>query len=77
MSLVERSYLSLLLERDPEYYARNRNTNRTEYKFSNGREFLGHELYGNYGPFTYGVTYRGEPVLYLGEMVTYESDALV
>ncbi len=48
--LVERSYLSILLERDPDYYARTRNTNRVEYKMSNGREFLGHDLYANYFP---------------------------
>jgi hypothetical protein len=56
---VERSYLSLMLERDPEYYARTRNTNRTEYRFSNGREFKGHDLYRNYFPLLYPVIDQG------------------
>jgi hypothetical protein len=68
--LVERSYLSLLLEADPEYYSRSRNTNRAEYVFSNGREFMGHNLYSNYAPYEYGVTYENI-VFYNGEMVTY------
>lgn len=74
--LVERSYLSLLLEKDPDYYARTRNTNRVEYRFSNGREFLGHDLYNNYGPFDYPVIYGGESVVYNGETVLYESGLL-
>lgn len=75
--LVERSYLSLLLEADPEYYSRSRNTNRVEYRFSNGREFLGHNLYSNYPPYFYGVEYNGELVYYDGEMVIYQTDTLL
>jgi hypothetical protein len=56
---VERSYLSLLLERDPEYYSRTRDTNRVEYRFSNGREFKGHALYSNYFPLMFPVSDDG------------------
>ncbi len=72
-SLVERSYLSILLERDPDYYARTRNTNRVEYKMSNGREFLGHDIYSNYFPIDVPVIYGGLVVTYNGEVVTYEA----
>jgi hypothetical protein len=74
--LVERSYLSLLLEADPDYYTTSRNTNRAEYRFSNGREFLGHNIYENYKPFLYGVEYLGIPVFYNGEIVTYQTTEL-
>ena len=46
--LVERSYMSMLIKQNPEYYAEARNTNRVEYEFSNGRKFRGHEIYTNY-----------------------------
>lgn len=67
--LVERSYLSMLLQADPEFYARTRNTNRAEYRFSNGREFMGHELYRNYFPLLFPVTDLGELVSDQGEQV--------
>lgn len=47
---VERSYRSILLEADPDFYQRSNNLNRIEYKFSNGREFKGHNIYDNYTP---------------------------
>ena len=73
--LVERSYMALLLERDPEYYTNTRPSNRVAYKFSNGREFTDREPYA--GGYLYGVEYRGELVFWNGEMVTYETDALL
>jgi hypothetical protein len=75
--LVERSYLSLLLEADPDFYSTSRNSNRAEYRFSNGREFMGRDIYSNYGPYTYGVEYLGALVYYNGEMVTYQTDTLL
>lgn len=70
--MVERSYLSLLLERDPDYYARSRNTNRVEYRMSNGREFKGHDLYANYFPLMFPVIDEGIYVYDEGELVTDE-----
>lgn len=49
--LVERSYMSMILKQNPEYYTQARNTNRTEYEFSNGRRFTGHEIYQNYSAY--------------------------
>jgi hypothetical protein len=74
--LVERSYLSMLLEADPEFYSRARDSARVEYEFSDGRKFLGREPY-NYGPYLYGVEYLGELVYYNGEMVVYQSDVVL
>ncbi len=74
--LVERSYLSILLERDPDYYARTRNTNRVEYKMSNGREFLGHDIYSNYFPLDLLVYIGPYPVIYDGALVSYEAQSL-
>lgn len=75
--LVERSYLSLLLEADPDFYSTSRNTNRVEYRFSDGREFMGRDLYGNYAPYEYGVVYGETIVFYNGEMVTYTTPVLL
>lgn len=76
MPLVERSYVSLLLEKDPDFYARARDTARVEYRFSNDREFFGHELY-NWGPFAYEVIYNGEEVWDSGEKIHYLSGTLI
>lgn len=75
-TLVERSYISLLLEKDPDFYANARDTARVEYRFSNDREFLGHELY-NWGPFAYEVIYNDQEVWENGEKVLYYSDTLI
>lgn len=67
MPLVERSYIGMLLQAEPDFYARTRNTNRVEYKFSNGREFKGRDLYSNYFPLLM-------PVYDEGVVVTDESE---
>jgi len=72
---TERSYMALLLERDPEFYAdRNR---QVEYEFGNGREFLARPAYSSYGPkFSY-VVYLGNDPVYLGtEQVQLEMDPI-
>jgi hypothetical protein len=76
--LVERSYISLLLERDPEYYARTRSTNQVEYRIpETGRKFLGHDYYGNYADdVSFQVVFKGDdnPVYYNGSAVVYTVD---
>lgn len=76
--LVERSYLSLMVERDPEYYARTRSTNQVEYRIpENGRKFLGHDYYANYAAdVAFQVVYGGDdnPVFYAGSAVVYTQD---
>lgn len=75
---VERSYISLLLEKDPDYYARNAPNNQTEYDFSDlgGRKFKSREPYA-LGPYTYHYEYEGELVTYNGELVTLLSDVIL
>lgn len=76
--LVERSYLSLLLERDPEYYARTRSTNQVAYRIpENGRKFLSPDYYENYAAdVQFQVVYNGDdnPVFYNGQAVVYTQD---
>jgi hypothetical protein len=60
--LVERSYMSFVLKQNPDYYAEARNTSRTEYEFSNGRRFTGHNIYSNYFPRYFHITDEGLPV---------------
>lgn len=76
--LIERSYLSLLAERDPEYYARTRSTNQVEYRIpENGRKFFGHDYYTNYeADVAFQVVYNGDdnPVYYNGQPVIYTVD---
>lgn len=59
---VERSYMSFVLRKNPDFYAEARNTNRAEYEFSNGRRFMGHDLYSNYFPREFQVIDEGIPV---------------
>ena len=76
--LVERSYISLLLAKDPDYYARNAANNQVEYDFSDlgGRKFKSREPY-DFGPYTYFYEYEGLPVTYNGELVVLISDSLL
>lgn len=61
---TERSYMALLLERDPEFYAdRNR---QVEYEFGNGHEFIARPTYSSYGPTFSYVVYLGNDPVYLG-----------
>lgn len=70
---VERSYMSLLLEADPDYYATRNNGH--EYEFSNGRRFKEHVPYTGYGPtFDYRVAYEGDHVTYGGDYVSYTTE---
>jgi hypothetical protein len=57
--LVERSYMSYVLKQNPEYYSEARNTSRTEYEFSNGRRFTGHNIYSNFFPREFHVIDEG------------------
>jgi len=59
---VERSYMSFVLKKNPDYYAEARNENRTEYEFSNGRRFRGHNIYSNFFPRNFHVIDQGIPV---------------
>lgn len=61
---TERSYMAVLLERDPDFYAdRNR---QVEYEFGNGREFIARPPYSSYGPTFSYVVYLGNDPVYLG-----------
>lgn len=59
---VERSYMAMLIKQNPEYYAQARNTNRAEYEFSNGRKFMGHNIYTSYFPRYFHILDDGLPV---------------
>jgi hypothetical protein len=56
---VERSYMSMLIKQNPDFYAQARNTNRAEYEFSNGRKFMGHNIYSNFFPREFHVIDEG------------------
>lgn len=61
---TERSYMAVMLERDPDFYAdRNR---QVEYEFGNGREFIARPTYSSYGPTFSYVVYVGYDPVYLG-----------
>lgn len=72
---TERSYMAVLLERDPDFYAdRNR---QVEYEFANGRQFIARTTYSSYGPtFSYVVYYGNDPVYYGAEKVQYEMEPI-
>lgn len=72
---TERSYMALLLERDPEFYADR--TQQVEYEFGNGRTFIARPTYSSYGPeFSYVVYYGNDPVYYGAEQVQYEMEPI-
>lgn len=72
---TERSYMALLLERDPEFYADR--TRQVEYEFGNVREFIARPTYSSYGPtFSYVVYLGDEPVYYGTDQVQYEMEPI-
>lgn len=72
---TERSYMAVMLERDPDFYAdRNR---QVEYEFGNGREFIARPTYSGYGPeFSYVVYFGNDPVYYGADKVQYEMEPI-
>jgi hypothetical protein len=80
MPLVERSYLSLLLERDPNFYADSAPGNQIAYEFSNGRRFRAPDAgltYDNFKPYTDNVVY-GDQIVFYGDLhVVYLNDGPV
>lgn len=71
---TERSYMSELLLRDPDFYADRRNGH--EYEFSNGRKFKQREPYESFGPFDYTVYLGEDPVFFGEDPVLIELDTL-
>jgi len=69
---VERSYKSLVLDAEPDFYEKSAPINTTVYEFSNGRRFMARRLYDNYFPMEFPIIDQGLVVSDEGVMVTQE-----